>query len=247
MQLIRALWDYRDFVRGIVKREFQGRYRRSVLGGLWAIIDPLSMIVIYSLIFSQLMGAKLVGSNDPWAFTIHVCAGIIAWEYFLEVVIRSQNMFLEHSSLLKKMSFPRITLPVIVLSTATINFLIIFFIYLVFLLIIGRLPGLSLVNWIPLLFMQQGIAIGLGLLVGTLNVFIRDIGQATQVILRFWFWFTPIVYPASILPETIAEIMFAINPLATFVTDYQNIMLTNTAPDFFDYMSHLLLCQSYYL
>lgn len=241
MQLIKALWSYRDFIRGMVKREFQGRYQRSLMGSLWAVIDPLSMIIIYSLIFSNLMGAKLGGTNDHWAFTIHICAGIIAWEYFAEVITRTQNMFISNANLLKKMSFPRVTLPVIALSSATINFAIIFTLYLLFLMLIGRFPGIDILAWIPLLIIQQGIAVGLGLFIGTLNVFFRDIGQTTQVILRFWFWFTPIVYPASILPEPLKEIMFAINPMAVFVNSYQNIMLYQTLPDFSDFIPYLIL------
>lgn len=240
MQLFKALWLYRDFVRGMVKREFQGRYTRSILGGLWAVIEPLSMIVIYALIFSHLMGAKLADSDTPWAFTIHICAGIIAWEYFSEVITRSQNMFLEHSSFLKKMNFPRATLPVIVLSSATINFLIIFCLFYVFLIIIGNPPGWSVLAWMPLLIIQQGIAVGIGLIIGTLNVFFRDIGHTTQVILRFWFWFTPIVYPIAILPEQLKEIMLAVNPMAVFVISYQNIMLTNTLPDFTAFLPYIL-------
>lgn len=241
MQLFKALWSYRDFIRGMVKREFQGRYTRSALGGLWAVIDPLSMIIIYSLIFSQLMSAKLAGSDIPWAFTIHICAGIVAWEYFSEVITRSQNMFLEHANLIKKMSFPRVTIPVIALSSATINFLIIFSLYYIFLVIIGHTPGWSILAWIPLLIIQQGIAVGLGLMLGTLNVFFRDIGHITQVILRFWFWFTPIIYPISILPEQLKDIMLAINPLAIFVISYQNIMLTQTLPEFSRFIPYVIL------
>jgi lipopolysaccharide transport system permease protein len=242
MQLVKALWSYRDFIRGMVKREFQGRYQRSLMGSLWAIIDPLSMIIIYSLIFSNLMGAKLAGNlDDPWAFTIHICAGVIAWEYFSEVITRTQNMFIGNANLLKKMSFPRATLPVIALSTASINFAIIFTLYLIFLLLIGRFPDITVLAWIPLLIIQQGIAVGLGLFIGTLNVFFRDIGQITQVILRFWFWFTPIVYPASILPEPLKEIMFTINPMAVFVNNYQNIMLYHTLPEFSAFIPYLLL------
>jgi len=245
MQRIHALWMYRSFVAGMVKREFQGRYTRSVLGSLWAVIEPLSMILVYSVIFSKLMAARFPGFDSQWAFTIYICSGIIAWEFFTEVITRSQNMFIEHASLLKKTSFPRVTLPVIALTTATINFIIIFSIYLCFLAIIGELPSYKLlIAWIPLLIIQQGIAIGLGLIIGTLNVFFRDIGQAMQIILRFWFWLTPIVYPFKILPDFIKDLVLNFNPMALFVMSYHKIMLYKEFPVFSDFKLHILLMLS---
>lgn len=242
MQRIYALWAYRSFVAGMVKREFQGRYARSVLGSLWAIIEPLSMILVYSLIFSKMMAARFPGFDSQWAFTIYICSGIIAWEFFAEVISRCQNMFIEHANLLKKTSFPRITLPVIALSTATINFLIIFTIYLGFLAVIGELPSYQLLAaWIPLLVIQQGIAIGLGLIIGTLNVFFRDIGQSMQIVIRFWFWLTPIIYPLTILPETVKNVVLIFNPLTLFITSYQKIMLYNEFPTFTDFKWHIVL------
>jgi lipopolysaccharide transport system permease protein len=245
MQRIRALWMYRSFIAGMVKREFQGRYTRSVLGSLWAIIEPLSMILVYSVIFSKLMAARFPGFDSQWAFTIYICSGIIAWEFFTEVITRSQNMFIEHASLLKKTSFPRVTLPVIALTTATINFIIIFSIYLCFLAIIGELPSYQLLlAWIPLLIIQQGIAVGLGLIIGTLNVFFRDIGQAMQIILRFWFWLTPIVYPFAILPDFVKDLVLSFNPMTLFIIGYHKIMLYNELPVFTDFKLHFLLMLS---
>lgn len=232
MQLFKALWAYRDFIGGMVKRDFRSRYTRSLLGGVWAIVDPLSMIIIYTVIFSQVMRSRLPGITDAWSYSIYICVGIVCWEYFTETIIRGQGMFLDNANLLKKMNFPRTTLPVIVLATASVNFVIIMGIFCFFLLIIGRWPGWSLLGLFPLLIIQQTIAMGLGLISGTLNSFFRDVGQTMAIILRFWFWLTPIVYPETVLPDKIRHLLHIWNPMARLTTAYHDVFLAGTLPDF---------------
>ncbi len=113
--LSRSLWGYRGFVLGSVKREFQSRYRGSLFGALWTVLNPLSMIVVYTVIFSQVMRARLPGVDDGLAYSVYLCAGLLTWGLFAEITSRSQSMFIENANLLKKISFPRICLPVIVL------------------------------------------------------------------------------------------------------------------------------------
>ena len=116
--LARAVWNYRGFILGSVKREFQSKYRNSLLGATWTVLNPLAMIVVYTLIFSQIMRAKLPGVDGSFAYSIYLCAGVLTWGLFAEIVGRGQNVFLEHANLLKKLSFPRLCLPVTVVATA---------------------------------------------------------------------------------------------------------------------------------
>ena len=111
-------WAYRGFVLGIVKREFQSKYRNSLLGAAWNIIKPLAMIVVYTVIFAQVMRAKLPGVDSTFAYSIYLCAGVLTWGLFVEMVGRGQTMFLDNANLLKKISFPRITLPIVVVLNA---------------------------------------------------------------------------------------------------------------------------------
>ncbi len=240
MQMFKALWGYRGFIFGSVKRDFHSRYTRSLLGTLWSVIEPLSMILVYTLVFSQIMRARLPGIDDSWSYSIYLCGGLITWEYFSTVLLRSQTMFIEQANLIKKTDFPRSTLPVIVLMNATIHFMIILSLLFIFLLLIGRLPGWSLLAFIPLLIVQQGIAVGLGLTLGTLNVFFRDIGKTMSVILTFWFWLTPIVYISTTLPEPLRGWLITWNPIAPFVMAYQNILLTETIPNWSDFIPHIV-------
>jgi len=222
----------------MVAREFRSRYMGSLLGSLWAILNPLALITIYTVIFSQVMRAKLPGIDDTMAYGLFVCAGLLPWLYFVELLNRFPNIFLEQAALLKKVNFPRITLPVIALCSSTINFLIIFSLFLLFLLVTGRFPGWIVVGYLPLLFIQQLFVVGLGVLLASVNVFFRDIGQFVGVIIQFWFWFTPIVYAAAMLPENFQKLL-PLNPMTAFVQAYQGIIVYGRWPDLLSFAPHM--------
>jgi len=227
--MLRSLWGYRGFIFGSVKREFQSKYRNSLLGAAWTVINPLAMIIVYTVIFSQVMRAKLPGIDTAFAYSIYLCAGVITWGLFAEITGRAQNVFLEHANLLKKLSFPRLCLPVILVLNAGVNFLIIFGLFTAFLVISGNFPGWVYFAIIPLLIIQIAFAVGLGITLGVLNVFFRDIGQLFGVVLQFWFWLTPIVYPVTILPQSLRPLM-DLNPMAGLVGAYQTILVTGQWP-----------------
>lgn len=227
---LKAVWNFRGFVAGSVRREYQLRYRGTMLGIAWTVLQPLAMILIYTLIFSQVMKAKLPGVEGSFSYSIYLCAGIIAWGLFAEIIQRSQSVFLDNANLLKKLSFPRLTLPVIVVASALVNFSIIFALFLLFLLITGNLPGSAILAMVPLLVVQVLFAVGLGITLGVLNVFFRDAGQLSGLMLQFWFWATPIVYPASILPEWLLPWM-NLNPMYHLMQGYQNIFVASQWPD----------------
>lgn len=227
---LKAAWSFRDFILGSVQREYQLRYRGTMLGIAWTVLQPLAMILIYTVIFSQVMKAKLPGVEGGFSYSIYLCTGILTWGLFAEIIQRSQSVFLDNANLLKKLSFPRLTLPVIVVATALLNFSIIFALFLVFLLLTGNLPGSAILAMIPLLAVQVLFALGLGITLGVLNVFFRDAGQLSGLLLQFWFWATPIVYPAAILPDWLLPWM-NLNPMYHLMRGYQNIFVASQWPD----------------
>lgn len=229
MEMIKALWAYRGFIVGSVKREFQSKYRNSLLGAAWTVLNPLSMIVVYTVIFAQVMRAKLPGVDTTFAYSIYLCAGILTWGLFAEIVGRAQTVFLDNANLLKKLSFPRLCLPVVVVANAGLNFAIIFGLFAVFLLVSGNFPGLPFVAVIPLLVILVLFAIGLGMTLGVLNVFFRDVGQFFGIFLSFWFWFTPIVYPTSILSDRLRNAV-SWNPMAPLMGAFQDILVLGKWP-----------------
>ena len=227
--LLRGVFAYRGFVLGSVKREFQSKYRNSLLGALWMVLNPLAMIVVYTVIFSRVMNARLPGTETPFAYSIYLCAGVLTWGLFAEIVGRAQNVFLENANILKKLSFPRICLPVIVVLNAGLNFAIIFSLFTVFLVLSGNFPGWVFLAVFPVLLLQVVFSIGLGVTLGVLNVFFRDVGQFFGIALQFWFWFTPIVYPLGAVNSDIAGVI-ALNPMTALVTAYQDILMAGQWP-----------------
>jgi homopolymeric O-antigen transport system permease protein len=226
---LKALWKYRGFVLGMVARDFRGRYLGSMLGASWAVLNPLAQVLIYTLVFSQVMRSRLPNLPDTLSYSLYLCAGALTWNYFVEVLLRSQTVFLEQANMLKKVSFPRVTLPAYVFLSATVNFAIVWGLFLAFLLVSGRWPGWALVGLLPLLLVQQALAVGLGLALGVTNVFFRDVAQAVGVALQFWFWLTPIVYPIDAVPEELRQLL-AWNPLYAVVASYQRIVVEHQWP-----------------
>ncbi len=234
-----ALWRYRGFVFTMVWREFWGRYLGSLLGSIWSVLNPMAMIFIYTVIFSKIMRARLPGVDDTMGYGIFLCAGLLTWGFFSELLGRCPNIFIEQANLLKKVNFPRITLPVILLSSSAVNFAIIFTIFISFLLISGRFPGWAILAFLPLLLIQQAFALGLGMVLGTLNVFFRDVGQFLGIVLQFWFWLTPIVYSVTVLPER-ARSVIELNPMTQLVAAYQQIILHGSWPQWGQFRFHAI-------
>ncbi len=230
MSYLRALWAYRGFILGSVQREFQSKYRNSLLGAAWTVINPLAMIVVYTVIFSQLMRAKLPGLDTTFGYSIYLCAGTLTWGLFAEITGRAQNTFLENANLLKKLSFPRLCLPVVVVANAGLNFGIIFGLFTVFLILTGSFPGFAYLALLPLLGILLAFAVGLGMALGVLNVFFRDVGQFFGIFVQFWFWLTPIVYPVKVLPERVQNLM-SYNPMAPLMGGFQAVLVTAQWPD----------------
>lgn len=226
---LRHIASYRGFIKGSVQREFQSKYRNSILGAAWTVLNPLAMIVVYTVIFAQVMHSRLPGTDSTFAYSIYLCAGVLTWNLFAEITTRAQGMFLEHAGLIKKINFPRICLPIIVLLNAGLNFAIIFGLFLAFLVVSGNFPGWVLVAMIPVLLIQVLLALGLGIILGVLNVFFRDVGQFFTISLQFWFWFTPVVYPVTALPPAVSALLVW-NPMAPVIMAYQDILVRHAWP-----------------
>ena len=245
MKMLRSVWTYRGFILGSVKREFQFKYQRSLLGPSWAVISPLAMILVYTIIFAQVMHAKLPGVDTTFAYSIHLCAGMLTWGLFSEIVTRGQNTFLENANLLKKNNFPRLCLPTVVVLNAGVNFSIIFGLFCIFLLLTGNFPGWPFLAMLPLLAILVFFAIGLGITLGVLNVFFRDVGHFFGIFLQFWFWLTPIVYPPSVLPSMVREFM-VLNPMALLMAGFQTVLVQGQWPQWgaviYPAVLALLLC-----
>ncbi|MBT9174183.1 MAG: Polysialic acid transport protein KpsM [Syntrophomonadaceae bacterium] len=228
--MLLSAWRYRYFILSSIKTELRTKFVRSRLGGLWMILNPLSQVLIFAFVLSAVLSVKLPGIDNQYAYAIYLMAGILGWSLFAEIVNRCLTLFIDNGNILKKLVFPRIALPLIVTGSALVNNALLFVAILAIFGVLGHLPGTALI-WLPaLMVVNIALALGLGLALGVLNVFMRDIGQIVPVILQFLFWFTPIVYMATIIPEQYRTLL-VFNPMTPIVTGYQNVLLYNRAPD----------------
>ncbi|NHN74911.1 ABC transporter permease [Vibrio fluvialis] len=229
--MLLPLWAYRYFILSSIRTEFRSRFARSKLGGLWMVLNPLAMVLVYALILSQIMTAKLPEVATQYAYPVYILSGVIGWTLFAEVLGRCLNVFIDNGNLLKKMSFPKLALPLVVVGSGLVNFVLLFITMFIVFGFLGHLPYHAL-QWLPLLVLLTiGLAVGIGLFFGVLNVFMRDIGQVLNVVLQFWFWLTPIVYMTSIVPSEYQWVITA-NPLSNIVIGFQNILLYDKSPQF---------------
>ncbi len=227
---LRSIWEYRGYILSSIRNEFVLRFGRSKFGGLWMIIHPLAQVAIYALILSKVLAAKLPGIDNPYAYSLYLMAGILAWSLFAEIVGRCLTLFIENGNLMKKMRFPRIALPVIVVGSCTLNSLLLFISILGVFALLGQYPNMNILWLFPLTLTIIALSIGIGLVLGVLNVFVRDVGQVTPIVLQFLFWLTPIVYPVSIIPAELRNLL-EYNPMYPIVTAFQEVLVYNRAPD----------------
>ncbi|PNH90086.1 ABC transporter permease [Vibrio diazotrophicus] len=228
--LLLTIFKYRGFILSSVKRDFQSRYQTSMLGVSWLVLQPLSMILVYTLVFSEVMSIRLPDNGSAFSYSIYLCSGVLTWGLFSELISSLQNVFVSNSNLLKKISFPKICLPLISIIIALSNFAIILMLFFIFLVVSGNFPWDVIWTFVPVILVQVILAVGIGMVFGVVNVFFRDVGQFSSILLQFWFWFTPIVYVMKTLPEW-AQNLLTLNPMTRIIEGYHAIFVNGEAPD----------------
>ncbi|MEI6842243.1 MAG: ABC transporter permease, partial [Methanomicrobiales archaeon] len=191
----------------LAKRDFTERYSGSALGFIWSFIYPLINILIYMIIFGSLMGARLPGMSSIWGYGVYLIAGLVPWTAFANTVTRSSTVFLDKKNIIAKIHVDLPTLPLFIVLSESVTFVVTLAIFLVILLI----TGVSL-SWylllIPLIYLiQQVFAYALGFFLAMFVVFLRDLEEVVAIGFQIWFWFTPIVYVFEILPATAQKVL----------------------------------------
>jgi len=229
--MLLALWRYRHFMLSSIRGELKGRFARSRLGALWFILHPLAQATIFALVLAEVLGAKLPNIDNKAAYAIYLMAGMAAWGLFSEILNRSTTVFIEYAGTLKKIAFPRLCLPVIVWGSALLTHALLLLAIAVVFLFFGHFPGVAWLA-VPLgVLLISMFAFGLGVMLGVLNVFSRDVGQVMGILLQIWFWLTPIVYTYEVIPKTLRWLT-DLNPMAPLVLIYQDALLFNRWPEF---------------
>ncbi|MEH1981779.1 ABC transporter permease [Nostoc sp.] len=221
-------WAKFDLLRTLVKRDLEARYKGSILGNLWPLLNQLSQLLIYTYVFSVVLKVKLSLKSLPennFTFGLWLFAGLLPWLAFSGGLMQSANSVVAQKNLVKKVVFPLELLPLVPILSTFIesSFGLIMLILFVAVNTHTLHPTLAL---LPLVWLTQLLlTTGLGYLVSGLTVFLRDIPQTLAVVLNIWMYLTPIIYPASAIPEEWRSVVFWLNPMTAIVEVYRDLIL----------------------
>jgi lipopolysaccharide transport system permease protein len=219
-----------DLVMSLTKRELAARYKGSALGIAWAILTPVVMIAIFTIIFAGIFKAKFGATNSQWDFALYLFCGLLPWNAFQESLNASATAIVARANLVKRVVFPLETIPVAQTLSAIVNQLFgTVALLLGIILIRHQLHATTL--YLPILLIPQFIVtIGGAWLIASLGVFIRDIVQGISLVLLAWMYLTPIIYPETIVPESLRTIV-NLNPFTPLIRSYRLILLEGAMPD----------------
>jgi lipopolysaccharide transport system permease protein len=223
---LRELREYRELLYFLIWRDIKVRYKQTILGAAWAIIQPFFTMVIFSLFFGRL--AKIPSDNIP--YPIFSYAALVPWTFFANGVALSSNSLVGSANLIKKVYFPRLVVPISSVLSGAVDFVLAFLVLLVMMLFFGILPTWNVV-WLPLLFLMALLtSLGAGLWLTAMNVRFRDVRYAVPFLVQAWMFATPIAYPSSLLEEP-WRTLYGINPMVGVVEGFRWALLgTETAP-----------------
>ncbi len=213
---LRDLWAHRELLYFLIWRELKVRYRQTLLGATWVIIQPLFMMLIFTLFFGMLVRVP----SDGIPYPLFVYAGLFLWISFSNTVLNSSGSVLASSNLITKIYFPRLLIPISIVGARLVD------VAITFLLLIGLTAyyGVALtwsVVMLPILIaMMVLLAVGIGTLTSALNVKYRDVGVGLPVLMQFWLFASPIIYPVSLVP-TNWQWLYLLNPVAAIVENFR--------------------------
>ncbi|MGD9145185.1 MAG: ABC transporter permease [Anaerolineae bacterium] len=232
------LYHYRALIKNLVIRDLKIRYKNSILGVLWSLLNPLLMTLVFTIVFSFMLG------SDIPDYPVFFMSGYLPWSFFAASVATSTTSIVSNAPLVKKVYFPREVLPLSGVLSELVNFLLALIVLfgLIFAFSLKLTPAILM---LPLIILAQTFfVLGLGFFLATANVFYRDTQHIMQVVMQAWFFLTPIFYPITTLPES-AEILGMtvnvqlwvrrLNPMASLVAAYRDILFHGvpTGWDFF--------------
>jgi len=215
----RHLWDYRELSYFLIWRDVKVRYKQTLLGIAWAIIQPLLTMLIFTLFFGKL--ASVPSDNIP--YPIFAYAGLLPWTFVSNAVTCSGNSLVGSSNLISKVYFPRMIIPMSAVGAALVDFGIGFVLLAALMACYGVVPTWSFLMLPPLVVLTAVIALGVGMLLSALNVKYRDVRHALPFVVQLWMFVTPIIYPASIVPQR-WRLLLALNPLTSVIEGYRASM-----------------------
>ncbi len=225
---IRAVWIYRDLLKQLVRRDLITRYKRSVLGILWTMLNPLGTMIILSVVFSRLFDMRGV-------YPAYIITGLVAWNFFAQTTQFSLNSTLWGSDLFKRIYLPRTSF---ILATAGTNLANLFFslVPLVLIYMVTKVPIHHSILYLPLsIILLVAFTLGISLLLSTLVVFFPDVAEFYQVLLTAWMYLTPIIYPKTLLEDILNGLILKLNPFYYVLEIFRNLIFDGIVPNFQDW------------
>ena len=246
MSYLGTIWESRELLQNLTNREVRGKYRRTALGQLWSLANPIAAILIYTFIFSFIfrLPAQVGNPSGLDNYALWLVCGLLPWLFFHRVLTVGTESLVANAGLIQKVYFPRIVLP-LSLANAT------FFTWLLemgVLIVTLALLGAPVLPWLPLVVLFMVVfglfSVGLAMILSIINVYFRDLSYLLTVVLQFWFYLTPVLYPVELVetqstalggflgtPITLLD-LYTLNPVEGFIEIFRNLLYDNRLPDF---------------
>lgn len=223
---LKPVWDYRELVYFFVWRDLKVRYKQTILGGLWAVLQPFLMMVVFTIFFGRVLGISTDGTPKP----IFYYSGLLPWTYFANAVVTSTNSIVANRGLITKVFFPRLIFPISSVVSGLADFTIAFAILIVLTFAFGLTPGLGIMLVPAFLLLAVATAFGVGLWLSALNARFRDVGYGITFIVQLWLFASPVVYSSSSVPAAWRS-LYGLNPMAGVIEGFRWAMTQKAPPD----------------
>lgn len=224
IRYLREIYDYREMVFNLVKKDLRGRYKSSFLGFLWTFINPLCQIIIYTLVFSTIMNTGIE------KFYLFITVAMIPWVFFSSSLTSGAVSVVSQQDLIKKIYFPRQVLPISYVTSCFVNMLLCFVVVFLVIFFSGNGINFKALLFLPIVMIVEYIlALGFAMIVSACTVYFRDLEHIMGVIMMAWIYLTPIMYSIEIIPESVLPI-FNINPMTQVIIAYRDILYYKTIP-----------------
>ncbi len=223
----RLMWEYRELLWNLAYREINQRYKQSILGYAWVILNPLFQLIVLNFVFSVVL--KIPSQGVP--FIIFLAVALLPWNLFAASLSSSVNALVSNSSLITKIYFPREILVCSTIIAKIVDFLFSCIVLIIFFIFFKTIIGPTIL-WVPLIFLIQMIfTAGLSLILASLNLFYRDIQYLLGLVIMLWMYLTPVMYPVEIIPDRY-RFIFSLNPMSVIINAYRQTILGGGQPSY---------------
>lgn len=224
IERIKDILNYKELLQNLTVKELKLKYKNSVLGFFWSFLNPLMQMVVYTFAFKYVL--KVPTEN----FSVVLLAGLLPWTFFQNSIMTGTTSIINNGNLVKKVYFPREILPLSLIFSNFVNFLITFIVLFLAIMVFQVKIGIAILFLPVILILLLGITIGLSLILSSLNVYYRDISHFVEILFMIWFYLTPIVYSVELIPQKFKTIIL-LNPLSLVVESVRDCVLYNRIPN----------------